>query len=517
MRTSLTHPLRIDHFDYVNGRIGLTFAPGKCAPSASGPAWRRDLTLDVAALKTWGADVVITALTKAEISALNIPHLGKEITGLGMEWLHLPLEDGTAPTPEWWEIWHKASPRLHRMIEEGKSLVFHCKGGVERAPMIAALFMMERGISLPDAATRIQAVRSDALPTAGQLRALQEALPPLSRRAESIRAMMHGGALGDAMGAEIEFWSLAQIKARFPNGIDQLIPHQGKIGAITDDTQMSLFTAEGLIRAKIRGVLKGVSHPASVVHHALQRWMKTQGEMTAAGICEVGLVTDTRLHARRAPGLTCLSALRGAMPEGGVARNNSKGCGTIMRVGPMAFVNVSDRSELARQTSALTHGHSAGIEAAVAFANILGSYAEHRSLNRAILLALQECRSDEVKIAILNALQAPTDGKPETVEALGGGWVAEEALAIAIYAARCARDLDHGLQIALIHSGDSDSTGAIAGNLLGLMFPEQVRQHALHEKVECADLIERIARDLEKLPEMDSRLAEAWFDRYPGW
>lgn len=516
MRTSITDPLRIDHFDYVNGRIGLTFAPGKCGPSVSGPEWRRDLALDLAALKDWGADVIVTALTGAEMAALHIPHLGREITARGMEWLHLPFEDGTPPTPEWWEMWRKASPHLHRMIEDGKSLVFHCKGGLERGPMMAALLMMERGVTFEDAGARIQAIRPAARPTDGQLAALQEALPPLSPWAEGIRAMMHGGALGDAMGAEIEFWSLSQIKARFPNGIDQLLPHQGKIGAVTDDTQMSLFTAEGLIRAQIRGLLRGVSHPASIVHHALQRWMKTQGETPARDMCEVGLVADPRLHARRAPGLTCLSALRQSLPEGGVAQNNSKGCGTIMRVGPVAFAPVSEPGDLARETSALTHGHSAGIEAAAAFANILVCYAERKNLDRAVLLALHDCRCDEVKAAIFSAMDAPDDGSPETVESLGGGWVAEEALAIAIYAARVARDLDHGLQIALTHSGDSDSTGAIAGNLLGLMFPDQLRLHALHEKIECADLIERLARDLEHLDEMDCSLADHWFDRYPA-
>ena len=472
---------------------------------------------DLETVKAWQADVVITALTEAEMVSLGIPDLGKEVAAHSMQWVHLPLADGTSPTTEWWALWRQASPMLHRMLEDGKSLVFHCKGGLERGPMMSMLLMLERGVSLEEAGRRIRNSRPNALPTAGQLDALRQAYPPLSGRADTIRAMMHGGALGDAMGAEIEFWSLDRMRARFPDGINQLLPHQGKTGAITDDTQMSLFTAEGLIRACIRGTLRGLCHPAGVVHHALSRWMKTQGEKPARDICEVGLVSDPRLHARRAPGLTCLSALRLPMPASGKAANNSKGCGTIMRVAPVAFAGSIDLAQLARETSAITHGHVAGIEAAAAFVSILNHYADGKDLDRAIWRALEDCRSDEVKTAIRNSQDAPSDGSPETVEALGGGWVAEEALAIALYAARNAVDFDHGLQIALTHSGDSDSTGAIAGNLLGLMFPDQVSSHPLHEKVECADLIERLARDLATLVTFDEDQAEALFEHYPGW
>lgn len=53
---------------------------------------------------------------------------------------------------------------------------------------------------------------------------------------------------------------------------------------------------------------------------------------------------------------------------------------------------------------------------------------------------------------------------PETVERLGAGWVAEEALAIGVYAALVSPDVMSALTLAVTHSGDSDSTGAIAGN-----------------------------------------------------
>lgn len=119
----------------------------------------------------------------------------------------------------------------------------------------------------------------------------------------------------------------------------------------------------------------------------------------------------------------------------------------------------------------------------------------------------------ETREASTNALSAAPDGSPETVEALGAGWTAEEALAIAIYACRCARDLEHGLTIAVSHSGDSDSTGAIAGNALGLMFPGQARQHRWAGQIECRDLIDRMAYDLALAM---SGEVDDLADRYPG-
>ena len=127
----------------------------------------------------------------------------------------------------------------------------------------------------------------------------------------------------------------------------------------------------------------------------------------------------------------------------------------------------------------------------------------------------------ETAAAIDAALTLPRDGRPETVERLGGGWVAEEALAIALYAALAAPGFEAGLRIAVTHSGDSDSTGAISGNLLGLLYPEEVMQHPWRERVECADLIDRLARDLardlarSRAPEAE--FVEQMWERYPGW
>src|SRR5512145_1584678 len=92
-------------------------------------------------------------------------------------------------------------------------------------------------------------------------------------------ACILGGAVGDALGAAVEFIPLDLIRRKYGDaGITDYDETYGRRGAITDDTQMTLFTAEGLLRAIARRRHKGVCRPASVIHHAYIRWLRTQGE-----------------------------------------------------------------------------------------------------------------------------------------------------------------------------------------------------------------------------------------------
>ena len=103
-----------------------------------------------------------------------------------------------------------------------------------------------------------------------------------SRRDRFLGCLL-GGAAGDALGAPVEFMKRATILERFgPRGITSYAPAYGRTGAITDDTQMTLFTAEGLLRAYVRGERRGIGHVPSVVAHAYLRWLKTQGTAPAA-------------------------------------------------------------------------------------------------------------------------------------------------------------------------------------------------------------------------------------------
>ncbi|WP_137823523.1 ADP-ribosylglycohydrolase family protein [Pseudomonas sp. D(2018)] len=348
-------------------------------------------------------------------------------------------------------------------------------------------------------------------------------------RVERIKGCLLGGAVGDALGAPVEFFDWLAIQAKFgPGGVSDFVPAYGVLGAVTDDTQMMLFTAEGLLRAFVRGSSRGICHVPSVIHHALQRWYLTQGGQPAMEVGQDGwLIEQPALWSRRAPGMTCLSALRGSLQFGDLAANDSKGCGGVMRVAPCAFFG--NAFEYAADSARLTHGHPTGYLAAGLFADILQRLDQSRcSLTQALVESLEahgrlpgmaETRS--ILGTVLELCRAGTKPTPDGIAALGGGWVAEEALAIGLWCALMADSFEQGVIWAVNHSGDSDSTGLIAGHLLGIQLGVEAIPTRWLNQLELREVIEQVAEDLEQVPQQycgqDGEQDDAIWARYPGW
>ena len=92
--TSRSHPLQIDTIELSPGRLGLTFCPGKKQPDALSGSWDRDLELDLAAVRQWGAAAVVTVMGQHELDDLQVPNLGQAIEAGGIDWFQLPIVDG---------------------------------------------------------------------------------------------------------------------------------------------------------------------------------------------------------------------------------------------------------------------------------------------------------------------------------------------------------------------------------------------------------------------------------------
>jgi ADP-ribosylglycohydrolase len=177
-----------------------------------------------------------------------------------------------------------------------------------------------------------------------------------------------------------------------------------------------------------------------------------------------------------------------------------------MRVAPVGFVTGIDPFTVAAEAASITHGHPSGYLSAGAFAVMVAEAAAGRSLTEAAERALTRLGRfrghDETRAAVIAAIdlaeREPIAG-PEVVERLGGGWVGEEALAIALYAALTADSFEAGVAAAVNHSGDSDSTGSIAGNLLGARYGvASIPGHLLDGLVE-RDLVRSVAADFADL------------------
>ncbi|MFZ0932194.1 MAG: ADP-ribosylglycohydrolase family protein [Syntrophobacteraceae bacterium] len=329
-----------------------------------------------------------------------------------------------------------------------------------------------------------------------------------------------GGAIGDALGAPLEFMSLHEIRQRYGGrGITGYEHAYGRKGAITDDTQMTLFTAEGLLDAEREADI------IPFVHDAYLRWLHTQGYSGKASLNGTNrkgrLIEVGALHARRAPGNSCLSALLSGK-AGTVNRkiNDSKGCGGVMRVAPVGlfYKDFEKAFEKGCEAAAITHGHPTGFLAAGCLACMISLIISGDTLQTSIHVTMQVLRTkprhEECLQAIENTLKVLNHGEPsgEIVERIGAGWVAEEALAIAIYAAWVANgDFEKGVLLAVNHSGDSDSTGSITGNILGALSGKDAIPANWLEKLELREVIEEISSDLLARSSGD----QLWKTKYP--
>lgn len=357
------------------------------------------------------------------------------------------------------------------------------------------------------------------------------------------RGCLLGGAVGDSLGAAVEFMSESEIGQRFgPDGVQEPSLAYGRLGAITDDTQLTLFTAEGLMRAFIRERVRGICHPPGVIAYAYLRWLHTQGvSHRAHDECLDGwLITNRELFERRAPGTTCLAALRALKDVGDRAKNDSKGCGSVMRVAPVGMMFASLSAEgslesmeacfkLACEAAAITHGHPTAQLSSGAFAVMVMGLLVGRTLDESVRTALDllagEAGHEESTNAIVSAcdLARSRPGDIGAIRMLGEGWIAEEALAIGLYCALSVIGFREGVVLAVNHGGDSDSTGSIAGQLLGAMHGIESVPTGWLKKLELAVVIEAVADDLATVAEWQlddespSGEDDFYFARYPGW
>ncbi len=328
-----------------------------------------------------------------------------------------------------------------------------------------------------------------------------------------------GGAAGDALGYEVEFLREREIWDRFgPGGIREYALHGG-LARISDDTQMTLFTACGLLCGTARGM-----DWVRAINDAYLDWLDTQRGWEHRGPGTAWICRDPRLHSLRAPGNTCLHALsQGGMGTLEEPINQSKGCGGVMRVAPIGLYLVGkgtaeDAALLGAQASALTHGHDLGYLPGAMLARLIYRLTEGLELEEAAREALEGTwvqfrgavhLGDFVELMDRAMALAASDVPDlEAIHALGEGWVGEEALAIALFCAlRHPTDFDGALVAAVNHNGDSDSTGAIAGNILGAYLGLEGIPAKYRENLELADLILDLAQDLLD-PEPKARYAQ---------
>ena len=339
---------------------------------------------------------------------------------------------------------------------------------------------------------------------------------------DRIRGSLLGGAIGDALGYPVEFiYSYEGILSRYgERGITRLDTkqyssegEQNNKAVVSDDTQMTLFTANGLLNAPKLGI-----EPKYAICRAYLEWLETQSG-NRKGKAECWIRDLPELNQRRAPGTTCISALQ-EIRRGIEPINNSKGCGGVMRVAPVALyavcgnrMSITDADRLAGDAAEITHQHPLGFISAALMVHVIYRLAQDEHPTRSVLKnyitegveVMRELYgshyNDVERMAELSEraifLSSNADSDLENIKCLGEGWVGEEALAIGLYCTLKYLDNFEEAMIASVnHGGDSESTGAVTGNILGAAIGYEAIPKFYKEDVELHDVLLHMADDL---------------------
>ena len=492
-----------------------------------------------------------------------------------------PIKDCSAPTSV------ERVRRLLQRIEDFKKtngyVYVHCRGGVGRTGTIVACYLSQN-CEEPDLKHTLEVLRGNfsEMPksayrnipeTKAQIDFIEQFINTnmiykegqAERVADSIRGSMMAGAAGDALGYEVEFKSRRTILSRFGDqGITKFALDSNGKALISDDTQMSLFTANGILMGLTRGFMRGIGgRPEKYVTKAYLDWYYTQTDRKHETPTDDWHATWLRdlpeMALRRAPGNTCMNACESLL-RGVEVQNNSKGCGGIMRVAPLALLNagytsrdnrgysVEELAEAGGYIAECTHKHPLGFLPASLLTVLL---------YKVVPMTTEQVREeiDDIVNDTVNILDHIYKGKYESEKAylktltdkavrlahsdisdadaiseLGEGWVAEETWAIALYCAiRHIDSVEDAIIASVNHDGDSDSIGSVCGNIMGAIYGyEHIKTHnifcpdgtKLEETLELSEIILALADDLatgciiSEHDAIDTPAKRQWYERY---
>lgn len=389
----------------------------------------------------------------------------------------------------------------------------------------------------------------------------------MERVKDCVRGSLMAGAVGDALGYPVEFMSRNAIHAQYGGkGITQFELDRNGKALVSDDTQMTLFTANGMLMGLTRGYMRGIGgQPENYVEGSYIDWYYTQTgrkePMLGDSDFHYTWLRDLpELAHRRAPGTTCMSACERLLQHERL-QNKSKGCGGIMRVAPMGLLDAAFKvknsvglystsylAEAGAKIAKTTHLHPLGYLPAALMTLLISRIVPltpeevKSSIYQIVqdgLDVMMEMESDEhhsdkeyLRKLTWRTVELAKSDVPDAdaIRSLGEGWTAEEAWAISLYCAlRHIDSMRDAIIAAVNHDGDSDSTGSITGNIMGAIYGyEAITRERLfcpegkrfEDTIELHNIILALADDLytgciiSEYDPIDTPEKKQWYARY---
>lgn len=325
-----------------------------------------------------------------------------------------------------------------------------------------------------------------------------------------------GGATGDALGYFLEKLDLKTIHKRYgSHGLRTVLalPNHGNKSVVSDDTQLTIFTADGLLWAAHEGLAfdQGLyrsymrwyyTQTERVVEPEQEAWMRRQAHEMAWGY---DLMGDKSLFARRYPRKNSLVTLAaGEFFADRPAPNDCNGSG-VLRSAPVGLYFSADPEKafaVGCRSGELTHGNPAAYLTAGTLSAVIAVLTGGGALREALADAFRFLQQRPQGIPVLKVLvravdEAVTDRNPvHSLQKLGLGWRADEALAIAVYCVLKNDSLREAVIMACNHDGDSDTCGAVCGNIAGALYGCRAVPNHWQKNLECLGVLKTISAAL---------------------
>jgi ADP-ribosylglycohydrolase len=286
---------------------------------------------------------------------------------------------------------------------------------------------------------------------------------------EKIINAIYGQCVADAVGNNFEFKSNI-------NPEDVIIyANESKSLIISDDSQMGpLFGFEAIRNMSVYDETIEEQVEKSFTDSYLD-WYCTQTTTPLNYLAhKTGVLSFQSMYSVQAPGNTCLSALKALSYYGGIVKNDSMGCGSVMRLLPLLKF--------------LGSPHNLPLEKVIELAKITGKITHKHKDNDP---AIEKYIKNAYDIIHGNVPRDRVEGyQSHKISDLGEGWIAPECVDMAILAYTQAETFDELLQLSIAHDGDSDSVAAVAGSLWGLSGKEVPQKYI--DKIDSLDAIKYV-------------------------
>ncbi|WP_306223087.1 protein-tyrosine phosphatase family protein [Bosea beijingensis] len=135
------------------GALLLGPCPGRRKEALDEASLQAVLTEDLSRLTEMGANGLLSLVEAKELPG-GLDGFATAVRAVKMEWTHLPIPDYGVPDAVFMTGWRRLD--LARRLREGESWAIHCRAGLGRTGTIAALLLVESGMSAADAVAHIR-------------------------------------------------------------------------------------------------------------------------------------------------------------------------------------------------------------------------------------------------------------------------------------------------------------------------------------------------------------------------